>query len=137
MIVILKFYIIYLYYKYSNRKFLEYERVSRNLQSVIKSDVKPVFGGTMYIVNYILNEKDNTVHRNILCLVEVLPGKKDNELIASCTPHNMKFFEIKENGEPEQLYLWSWEFMTDKFKKNYNYVNNTINRLYKKGKINV
>ena len=69
--------------------------------------------------------------------MEVLAGKKDDELIASCTPHNMKFFEIKENGEPEQLYLWSWEFMTDEFKKNYNYVNNTINRLYKKGKINV
>ncbi len=91
----------------------------------------------MYTVNYILNEKDNTVHKNILCLVEVLPAKKDDELIVSCTPHNMKFFEIKENGEPEQLYLWSWEFMTDEFKKNYNYVNNTINRLYKKGKINV
>lgn len=75
--------------------------------------------------------------KNILCLVEVLPAKKDDELIVSCTPHNMKFFEIKENGEPEQLYLWSWEFMTDEFKKNYNYVNNTINRLYKKGKINV
>lgn len=71
------------------------KRVSRNLQSVIKSDVKPVFGGTMYTVSYILNEKDNTVHRNILCLVEVLLSKKDNELIASCTPHNMKFFEIK------------------------------------------
>ena len=113
------------------------KRVSRNLQSVIKSGVKPVFGGTMYTVNYILNEKDNTVHKNILCLVEVLPAKKDDELIVSCTPHNMKFFEIKENGEPEQLYLWSWEFMTDEFKKNYNYVNNTINRLYKKGKINV
>ena len=113
------------------------KKVSRNLQSVIKSDVKPIFGGTMYTVNYILNEKDNTVHRNILCLVEVLLSKKDNELIASCTPNNMKFFEIKENGEPEQLYLWSWEFMTDEFKKNYNYVNNTINRLYKKGKINV
>ncbi len=91
----------------------------------------------MYTVNYILNEKDNTVHKNILCLVEVLPAKKDGELIVSCTPHNMKFFEIKENGEPEQLYLWSWEFMTDEFKKNYNYVNNIINRLYKKGKINV
>lgn len=91
----------------------------------------------MYVVNYILNEKDNTVHKNILCLVEVLPTKKDDELIVSCTPHNMKFFEIKENGEPEQLYLWSWEFMTDEFKKNYNYVNNTIKRLYKKGKINV
>lgn len=91
----------------------------------------------MYTVNYILNEKDNTVHKNILCLVEVLPAKKDDELIVSCTPHNMKFFEIKENGEPEQLYLWSWEFMTDEFKKNYNYVNNTINGLYKKGKINV
>lgn len=113
------------------------KRVSRNLQSVIKSDVHAIFGGTMYTVSYILNEKDNTVHRNILCLVEVLPTNKDNELIASCTPHNMKFFEIKENGEPEQLYLWSWEFMTDEFKKNYNYVNNTINRLYKKGKINV
>ena len=74
----------------------------------------------------------------IQCLVEVLP---DDELIASCTPHNMKFFmkffEIKENGEPEQLYLWSWEYMTDDFKKNFNYVNNAINRLYKKGKINV
>lgn len=113
------------------------KRVSRNLQSVIKSDVKPVFGGTMYIVNYILNEKDNTVHKNILCLVEVLLSKKDDKPIASCTPSNMKFFEIKKNGEPEQLYLWSWEFMTDEFKKNYNYVNNTINRLYKKGKINV
>ena len=113
------------------------KRVSRNLQSVIKSDVHAVFGGTMYTVSYILNEKDNTVHRNILCLVEVLTGKKDDKPIASCTPHNMKFFEIKENGEPEQLYLWSWEFMTDEFKKNYNYVNNTINRLYKKGKINV
>lgn len=113
------------------------KRVSRNLQSVIKSDVHAVFGGTMYTVSYILNEKDNTVHRNILCLVEVLAGKKGDELITSCTPHNMKFFEIKENGEPEQLYLWSWEFMTDEFKKNYNYVNNTINRLYKKGKINV
>ena len=113
------------------------KRVSRNLQSVIKSDVHAIFGGTMYTVSYILNEKDNTVHRNILCLVEVLLFKKDNELIASCTPSNMKFFEIKENGEPEQLYLWSWEFMTDEFKKNYNYVNNTINRLYEKGKINV
>ena len=116
------------------------KRVSRNLQSVksvIKSGVHAIFGGTMYTVNYILNEKDNTVHKNILCLVEVLPTKKDNELIASCTPHNMNFFEIKENGEPEQLYLWNWEFMTDEFKKNYNYVNNTINRLYKKGKINV
>ena len=112
------------------------KRVSRNLQSVIKSDVHAVFGGTMYTVSYILNEKDNTVHRNILCLVEVFLSKKDDERIASCTPHNMKFFEIKENGEPEQLYLWSWEFMTDEFKKNYNYVNNTINRLYKKGKIN-
>ena len=113
------------------------KRVSRNLQSVIKSNAYAIFGGTMYTVSYILNEKDNTVHRNILCLVELLLSKKDNELIASCTPHNMKFFEIKENGEPEQLYLWSWEFMTDEFKKNYNYVNNTINRLYKKGKINV
>ena len=113
------------------------EKVSRNLQSVIKSDAKPIFGGTMYMINYIINEKDDKVHRNILCLVEVLPGKKDNELIASCTPHNMKFFEIKENGEPEQLYLWSWEFMTDEFKKNYIYVNNTINRLYKNGKIDV
>lgn len=113
------------------------KRVSRNLQSVIKSGVHAIFGGTMYTVNYILNEKDNTVHKNILCLVEVLSAKKDDELIVSCTPHNMKFFEIKENGEPEQLYLWSWEFMTDEFKKNYNYVNNTINRLYKKGKINV
>ena len=113
------------------------KRVSRNLQSVIKSGVHAIFGGTMYTVNYILNEKDNTVHKNILCLVEVLPAKKDDELIVSCTPHNMKFFEIKENGEPEQLYLWSWEFMTDEFKKNYNYVNNIINRLYKKGKINV
>lgn len=113
------------------------KRVSRNLQSVIKSDVKPIFGGTMYTVNYILNEKDNTVHRNILCLVEVLLTKKDNELIASCTPHNMKFFEIKENGEPEKLHLWIWQLMSDEFKKNYNYVNNTINRLYKKGKINV
>ena len=113
------------------------KRVSRNLQSVIKSGVHAIFGGTMYTVNYILNEKDNTVHKNILCLVEVLPAKKGDELIVSCTPHNMKFFEIKENGEPEQLYLWSWEFMTDEFKKNYNYVNNTINRLYKKGKINV
>ena len=41
------------------------KRVSRNLQSVIKSDVHAVFGGTMYTVSYILNEKDNTVHRNI------------------------------------------------------------------------
>lgn len=49
----------------------------------------------------------------------------------------MKFFEIKENGEPEQLYFWSWEYMTDEFKKNYIYVNNTINRLYKNGKIDV
>lgn len=72
------------------------KRVSRNLQSVIKSDVHAIFGGTMYTVNYILNEKDNTVHKNILCLVEVLLCKKnDNELIASCTPSNMKFFEIK------------------------------------------
>ena len=39
----------------------------------------------MYTVNYILNEKDNTVHKNILCLVEVLPAKKDDELIVSCT----------------------------------------------------
>ena len=36
------------------------KRVSRNLQSVIKSDVHAIFGGTMYTVNYILNEKDNT-----------------------------------------------------------------------------
>ena len=113
------------------------KRVSRNLQSVIKSDVHAIFGGTMYTVNYILNEKDNTVHRNILCLVEVLLSKQDNELIVNCTLRNMKFFEIKENGEPEQLYLWSWEFMTDEFKKNYIYVNNTINGLYKKGKIDV
>lgn len=81
------------------------KRVSRNLQSVIKSGVHAIFGGTMYTVNYILNEKDNTVHKNILCLVEVLPAKKDDKLIVSCTPHNMKFFEIKENGEPEKLYL--------------------------------
>ena len=113
------------------------EKVSRNLQSIIKSDVKPIFGGTMYMINYIVNEKDNTVHRNIRCFVEVLPSKKDDELIVNCTLHNMKFFEIKENGEPEQLYLWSWEFMTDEFKKNYIYVNNTINRLYKNGKIDV
>ena len=113
------------------------EKVSRNLQSVIKSDAKPIFGGTMYMINYIINEKDNTVHRNIQCLVELLPSKKDDELIVNCTLHNMKFFEIKENGEQEQLYLWSWEFMTDEFKKNYNYVNNTINRLYKNGKIDV
>ena len=113
------------------------EKVSRNLQSVIKSDVKPIFGGTMYMINYIINEKDNTVHRNIQCLVELLPSKKDDELIVNCTLHNMKFFEIKENGEPKQLYLWSWEFMTDEFKKNYIYVNNTINRLYKNGKIDV
>ena len=113
------------------------KRVSRNLQSVIKSDAKPIFGGTMYMINYIINEKDNTVHRNIQCLVELLPSKKDDELIVNCTLHNMKFFEIKENGEPEQLYLWSWEFMTDEFKKNYIYVNNTINRLYKNGKIDV
>lgn len=33
------------------------KRVSRNLQSVIKSDVKPVFGGTMYTVNYIRKER--------------------------------------------------------------------------------
>ena len=113
------------------------EKVSRNLQSVIKSDVKPIFGGTMYMINYIINEKDNTVHRNIQCLVEVLPSKKDDELIVNCTLRNMKFFEIKENGEQEQLYLWSWEYMTDDFKKNYIYVNNTINGLYKKGKIDV
>ena len=113
------------------------EKVSRNLQSVIKSDVKPIFGGTMYMINYIINEKDNTVHRNIQCLVEVLPSKKDDEFIVNCTLRNMKFFEIKENGEQEQLYLWSWEYMTDEFKKNYIYVNNTINRLYKNGKINV
>ena len=135
--IYLKFYIIYLYYESNIKNSYNMKRVCRNLQSVIKSDVKPIFGGTMYTVNYILNEKDNTVHRNILCLVEVLASKKGDELIASCTPSNMKFFEIKENGEPEQLYLWSWEFMTDEFKKNYNYVNNTINRLYKKGKINV
>lgn len=48
----------------------------------------------MYTVNYILNEKDNTVHRNIQCLVEVLPGKKNDEPIASCTPHNMRFYEV-------------------------------------------
>ena len=113
------------------------KKVSRNLQSVIKSDVKPIFGGTMYMINYIINEKDNIVHRNIQCLVELLPSKKDDELIVNCTLRNMKFFEIKENGEPEQLYLWSWEFMTDEFKKNYIYVNNTINRLYKNGKIDV
>ena len=113
------------------------EKVSRNLQSVIKSDAKPIFGGTMYMINYIINEKDNTVHRNIQCLVELLPSKKDDELIVNCTLHNMKFFKIKENGELEQLYLWSWEFMTDEFKKNYIYVNNTINRLYKNGKIDV
>ena len=113
------------------------KRVSRNLQSVIKSDVKPIFGGTMYMINYIINEKDDTVHRNIQCLVEVLPSKKDDELIVNCTLRNMKFFEIKENGEPEQLYFWSWEYMTDDFKKNYIYVNNTINRLYKNGKIDV
>ena len=113
------------------------EKVSRNLQSIIKSDVKPIFGGTMYMINYIINEKDNTVHRNIQCLVELLPSKKDDELIVNCTLRNMKFFEIKENGEPEQLYLWSWEYMTDEFKKNYIYINNTINRLYKNGKIDV
>ena len=113
------------------------EKVSRNLQSVIKSDAKPIFGGTMYMINYIINEKDNTVHRNIQCLVELLPSKKDDELIVNCTLRNMKFFEIKENGETEQLYLWSWEYMTDDFKKNYIYVNNTINRLYKNGKIDV
>lgn len=113
------------------------EKVSRNLQSVIKSDVKPIFGGTMYMINYIINEKDDTVHRNIQCLVEVLPSKKDDELIVNCTLRNMKFFEIKENGKPEQLYFWSWEYMTDDFKKNYIYVNNTINRLYKNGKIDV
>ena len=113
------------------------KRVSRNLQSVIKSDVKPIFGGTIYMINYIINEKDDTVHRNIQCLVEVLPSKKDDELIVNCTLRNMKFFEIKENGKPEQLYFWSWEYMTDDFKKNYIYVNNVINRLYKKGKIDV
>ena len=113
------------------------KKVSRNLQSVIKSNVKPMFGGIMYMINYIINEKDDTVHRNIQCLVEVLPSKKDDELIVNCTLHNMKFFEIKENGEPEQLYLWSCEYMTDEFKKNYIYVNNTINRLYKNGKIDV
>ena len=93
------------------------KRVSRNLQSVIKSDVHAIFGGTMYTVNYILNEKDNTVHRNILCLVEVLLTKKDNELIVSCTPSNMKFFEIKENGESKQIYLWRWEVMSNEVKK--------------------
>ena len=113
------------------------EKVSRNLQSVIKSDIKPIFGGTMYMINYIINEKDDTVHRNIQCLVEVLPSKKDDELIVNCTLRNMKFFEIKENGKPEQLYFWSCEYMTDDFKKNYIYVNNTVNRLYKKGKIDV
>ena len=113
------------------------KRVSRNLQSVIKSDVKPIFGGTMYMINYIINEKDDTVHRNIQCLVEVLPSKKDDELIVNCALRNMIFFEIKENGKPEQLYFWSWEYMTDDFKKNYIYVNNTINRLYKNGKIDV
>ena len=113
------------------------KKVSRNLQLVTKSNVKPIFGGTMYMINYIINEKDNTVHRNIQCLVEVLPSKKDDELIVNCTLRNMKFFEIKENGEPEQLYFWSCEYMTDEFKKNYIYVNNTINRLYKNGKIDV
>ena len=113
------------------------KKVSRNLQSVIKSHVKPIFGGTMYMINYIINEKDDTVHRNIQCLVEVLPSKKDDELIVNCTLRNMKFFEIKENGEPEQLYFWSWEYMTDDFKKNYIYVNNTVNILYKNGKIDV
>ena len=113
------------------------KKVSRNLQSAIKSNVKPMFGGTMYMINYIINEKDDTVHRNIQCLVEVLPSKKDDELIVNCALRNMKFFEIKENGEPEQLYFWSWEYMTDEFKKNYIYVNNAINRLYKKGKIDV
>lgn len=112
------------------------KRVSRNLQSVIKSDVHAIFGGTMYTVSYVLNENDNTVYRNIQCLVEVLPGKKNDEPIASCTPSNTRFYEVID-GKPEQLYLWSWEYMTDDFKKNYNYVNNTINRLYKKGKINV
>ena len=82
------------------------KKVSRNLQSVIKSDVHAIFGGTMYMINYIINEKDNTVHRNIQCLMEVLPSKKDDELIVNCTLRNMKFFKIKENGEPEQLYLW-------------------------------
>ena len=113
------------------------KKVSRNLQSVIKSDVKPIFGSTMYMINQIINEKDNTVHRNIKRLLEILPSKKDDELIVNCTLRNMKFFEIKENGEPEQLYFWSWEYMTDEFKKNYIYVNNTINRLYKNGKIDV
>lgn len=112
------------------------KRVSRNLQSVIKSDVHPVFGGTMYTVSYVLNENDNTVHRNIQCLVEVLPGKKNDEPIASCTPHNMRFYEVID-GKPKQLYLWSWEYMSDDFKKNCNYVNNVVNRLYKKGKIDV
>ena len=91
----------------------------------------------LYTVSYILNEKYNAVHGNIQCLVEVLPDKRDDESIAICTPHNMKFFEIKENGEPEQLYLCGWEYMTDDFKKNYIYVTNVINRLYKKGKIDV
>ena len=77
------------------------KKVSRNLQSVIKSDVHAIFGGTMYMINYIINEKDNTVHRNIQCIVEVLPDKRDDELIASCILRNMKFFEIKWNGEPE------------------------------------
>lgn len=113
------------------------KRVSRNLQSVIKSDVKPIFGGTIYMINYIINEKDDTVHRNIQCFVEVLPSKKDDELIVNCALRNMIFFEIKKNGKPEQLYFWSWEYMTDDFKKNYIYVNNVINRLYKKGKIDV
>ena len=81
------------------------EKVSRNLQSVIKSDVKPIFGGTMYMINYIINEKDNTVHRNIQCLVELWPRKKDDEHILNCTLRNMKLLEINENGKTEQLYL--------------------------------
>ena len=135
--IYLKFYTIYLYYESNIKNSWNMKRVSRNLQSVIKSDVKPIFGGTIYMINYIINEKDDTVHRNIQCLVEVLPSKKDDELIVNCTLRNMKFFEIKENGKPEQLYFWSWEYMTDDFKKNYIYVNNVINRLYKKGKIDV
>lgn len=41
------------------------KRVSRNLQSVIKSDVHAIFGGTMYTVSYILNEKHPMPCRSI------------------------------------------------------------------------
>lgn len=117
------------------------KRVSRNLQSVIKSDNNPVFNGavfsgSMYTVSYILNEVDNNVHRNIQCVVEVLLGKVDGNQVACCTPYNMKFYE-EIDGKLKPLLLWSWEYDTPEFRKNYNYVNNVIKRLFKKGKINV